>query len=110
SKSHRIAKTGQFPLSYPLSRASIDRGGGPPLYWIFAPEEDFRACLVSVPWADYSTRHSFGLPSGICELQLTFIGSLPRICAARRNYEQHQGNTTPPGHGDHARRRPFFRV
>ncbi len=35
----------------------------------------------------HSTRRSFGLPSGICELHLTFIGSLLPPCAAPRTYE-----------------------
>ena len=34
-----------------------------------------------------STRRSFGLPSGICELNLTLTGSLLPLCAASRTYE-----------------------
>src|SRR5262250_3734628 len=80
-----FAKQTTFALAYPLSLATIDRGGGPPLYWVFAPGEGFPACLVSASaalpcWqmgqayrlgrASYSTRHSFGLPFGIYILQL----------------------------------------
>jgi len=36
----------------------------------------------------HSTRRSFGLPSGICELHLTFTGSLLPLRAASRTYEQ----------------------
>jgi hypothetical protein len=36
----------------------------------------------------HSTRRSFGLPSGICELHLTFTGSLLPLCAASGTYEQ----------------------
>ena len=35
----------------------------------------------------HSTRRSSGLPSGICELNLTSTGSLLPLCAAPRNYE-----------------------
>ena len=36
----------------------------------------------------HSTRRFSGLPSGICELNLTSTGSLLPLCAAPRTYEQ----------------------
>ena len=47
-----------------------------------------RERISSLRASCYSTRRSFGLPSGICELHLTFTGSLLPLCAASRTYEQ----------------------
>jgi hypothetical protein len=45
-------------------------------------------CICSRRASCHSTRRSFGLPSGICELKLTFTGSLLPLCAASGAYEQ----------------------